>query len=112
MTRCDSSSMYGLRVHGETVGMIEGVDHPLEPVLIVVAPGVSAGSWVAPCSTRSVVPALGTTVGSDCWSGPSTVAWVLQVGKDCGDPAAEFAFFGQFKFREDGVDVLLDRGLG
>jgi len=51
---------------------------------------------------------LGTTVGPDCRSGPATVAWVVEVGKDCDDPAAELAFFGQFKFREDGVDVLLD----
>jgi hypothetical protein len=67
---------------------------------------------VGACSEvlESVVPALGPAVGPDCWSSPATVAWVVEVGKDCGDPAAEFAFFGQFKFREDGIDVLLDRG--
>lgn len=57
------------------------------------------------------VAALGSRwrVGRVGWLGP--LVKIAEVGQYRGDAAADFAFLGQPELGEDGIDVLLDRGL-
>ena len=57
------------------------------------------------------VAALGSRwrVGRAGWLGP--LVKIAEVGQYRGDAAADFAFLGQPELGEDGIDVLLDRGL-